>query len=105
MERLAATITPDERTDARPVGHRGWRPFRRQPTSAAGLCRAAPTRRHEVGPRNPRPDLQPTALVYEAYLRLVTRGCVSAPRTAAPRATSAWTGRSNPVSPPGSSDP
>ncbi len=54
-----------------PVRHRAGRSASGQPTIATGLRRAAPARRPKAGPREPGQTLQPTALVHEAYLRLV----------------------------------
>ena len=61
----------DERRHAHPLGHRARRPSGGRAAPAAGLRRAAPAGRPAAGREKPGQTLQATALVHEAYLRLV----------------------------------
>ena len=54
-----------------PERHRAGRPEGRRRVAPARLRRAAEARRRPAGPRRPGQTLQATALVHEAYLRLV----------------------------------
>ena len=65
-------VAPYERSDPHPLGHRAGRSRGRRAALAAGLRRAAQAgRRRRLAQEKPGQTLQATALVHEAYLRLV----------------------------------
>ena len=66
------TAGDDERGHADPLGHRAGRPEGGRAAPAAGLRRAAPPGQQRLAQEKPGQTLQATALVHEAYLRLVT---------------------------------
>ena len=71
----AVKLTPHVRRHPHPVRHRAGRPAGRRAAAAAGLRRAAQAGGRSGWPRrSPARRSRPTALVHEAYLRLVGGG-------------------------------